>query len=471
MNNLNEKRNIWENLFNAYVLIAIMIVLAALATFIVPSGAYDTVLNEATNKQVIDPSSFHAVDAEPLSLMGILLAIPRGMAASGSIIFFVFIVAGAFEVLGRTGFTVAFVNVTIKKFAGKEVILFPIIVCVLSFFAATMGMAEEVVIFVPILLALSKKMGYDEILAAGLAYCGIRAGHINGMMNPFNVGIAQGIAELPLYSGLWYRSIWCAVTIAATSYILIRYARKIKKHPEASLMYNANSDYDESALDELDNAVFTRTHKLLGIVLIATFALIIFGVVKFGWYLDEIAAIFLLFGVVVGIVARFQASFIVDYFLAGAKGVLTGALVIGMARGILVILQDGQIIDTIIFYASSLLEGTPKVVAANGMYMFQWILNLIIPSASAQAATTMPIMVPLADVLGINRQVAVLAYHYGDGVTNLITPACGPLMTCIALAKVPFSKWIKWVIPMLITWTLIGFAAVTGAQLINLGPF
>ncbi|WP_130862526.1 YfcC family protein [Bacilliculturomica massiliensis] len=471
MTTLNQKKNVWENILNAYVLIAILIVVSAVVTYVVPAGTYERVVDAVTNKTVIDPQSFQFVENTPVGVMDTLLSIPRGMQEAGSIIFFVFIVAGAFEVLNRTGFTEAFVNVTLRKFAGKEKILFPIVVTVLSFFAATMGMAEEVVIFIPILLALSKSLGYDELVAAGLAYCGIRAGHINGMMNPFNVGIAQSFAELPLYSGLWYRSIWCVITIAATSVILWRYAVKIKADPTKSLMYGVNQDWDTVDLRQLENSKFTRTHKILGVALLAVFALIIFGVMKYGWYLDEIAALFLAFGVAVGLIARFQVSDIAEQFLSGARSVLAGALVIGMARGILVVLQEGQIIDTIVYYAAELLSGTPKVIAANGMYVFQWLLNLIIPSGSAQAATTMPIMTPIADVLGINRQVAVTAFHYGDGVTNLLTPACGPLMTCIALAKVPYIKWLKWVVPMLIAWTLIGFAAVTGAQLINLGPF
>ncbi len=332
-------------------------------------------------------------------------------------------------------------------------------------------MAEEVVIFVPLLLALSKSMGYDELLAAGLAYCGIRAGHITGMMNPFSVGIAQGFAELPLYSGLWYRSIWFVVTIAVTSIILIRYAQKIKADPTKSLMYGYNKDWEDTDVSDMDSVKMTKSHKLMGLTLIATLVFMMYGVMEYGWFLNEIAVIFMIFGIIVGFMAKFQASDIADYFMVGAKSVVAGALIIGVARGILVVLEEGLVIDTIVFYATSLLENVPKVVAANGMYVFQWLLNWIIPSASAQAATTMPIMLPIADVLDINRQVAVTAYHFGDGVTNLITPACGPLMTCIALAKVPFIKWAKWVIPMLVAWTIIGFLAVTGAQIINLGPF
>lgn len=455
---------------HAYVIISMIIVLCAVLTYIVPAGNFERFVDPATNKTVVDPGSFTFTENTPVGFFDILQSIPKGLKDTGNIIFFVFIIAGAFEVLNKTGFTTAVVGATIEKFNGKEKILFPIIITMLAFLAATIGMAEEVIVFVPILLALSKALGYDELVAAGIAYCGIRAGHINGMMNPFNVGIAHTFSELPMYSGLWYRSIWFVITIAITTFIIYRYARKIKNDPSKSLMAGVENNID----DEIDFSGIpdlTNTHKLLGLTLIGTFALTIFGVFKYHWYLNELAALFLGFGILVGIISKFSAGKTADLFLLGAKNIVFGAVIVGVARGILVVLQQGQILDTIIFYASSSLQGLPNVVAANGMYVFQWLLNILIPSGSGQAATTMPIMIPLADMLEINRQVAVTAFHYGDGVTNLITPACGPLMACLAVAKVPYEKWIKWIIPILITWTIIGFASVSIAQFINLGPF
>lgn len=468
---MKSKESFWERILNAYVLIFIIIIFAAILTYIVPAGNFERFVNPETNKTMVDPASFTFTANTPVGLFKVLSSIPSGLINASEIIFFVFIIAGAFEVLNKSGFTIALVGLILQKFKGRDKILFPIIVITLSFLSATIGMAEEVIIFVPILLALSKSLGYDELVAAGLAYCGIRAGHINGMMNPFNVGIAQGFAELPLYSGLGYRTIWCIITIIVTTAIIYRYARKIKKDPRQSLMYGINLEDTENSVDFSSLKHFTATHKVLGLVLLLTFGLTIYGVTTYGWYLKELAALFLGFGLVVGVIARFPANEISDAFLDGSKNILSGALIVGVAGGILVILKEGQIVDSIVYYASSVLEGLPKVLAANGMYVFQWVLNLIIPSGSAQAATTMPIMIPLADVLGINRQVAVTAFHYGDGVTNLLTPACGPLMACLAVAKVPYQKWLKWVLPMLLAWTLIGFAAITVAQLINLGPF
>ncbi|MEG1642244.1 MAG: AbgT family transporter [Synergistaceae bacterium] len=466
-----KKKNKWENILNAYVLVCGIIIFSALMTYFVPAGVFDRVVSPTTHKKVIAPESFHLVENTPVTFTKLMSSVPRGLEEAGSIIFLVFIICGAFEVLNKTNFTTSFINVALKKFGGREKLLFPVIVAVFSFFSATWGMAEEVIIFVPILLILCKKLGYDELVAAGLAYCGIRAGHINGMMNPFNVGVAQNIAELPIYSGLWYRSIWCVITMIVTTIILVRYATKIKKDPTQSYMYGVNEDWETFDVSEVDNAEFNNKHKILGLLMIATFTILIIGVIKFGWWFNEMSGLFLVFGIIAGLIYGFQVSTIADYFILGAKGIVGGALIVGVARGIVIVLQDGQIIDPIIFYATNLLKDTPKLIAVNGMYVFQWLLNIIIPSGTAQAATTMPIMVPISDLLGINRQVAVLAFHYGDGVTNLITPACGPLMACLAVARVPFNKWMKWVVPMLIAWTLIGFAAVTVGQLINLGPF
>lgn len=464
-----KKFSVIDDLLNPYVLIVIMILIAAFATYMVPAGVYDRVVSEITGKTVVDPASFHFVEQTPVDLMQLFGSITKGLINNAQIIFFVFIIAGAFEVLNSTGFTTAFVGMTIRKCAGREKLIFPIIIIVLSALAGTIGMAEEVIVFVPIIMTLCKSMGYDELVAVGLAYCGVRAGHINGLMNPFNVGIAQSYAELPMYSGLGYRLFWCVVTIIITAYFINRYAVKIKNDPTQSLMYGAELEHD--MVDASDFGEMTTTHKILGILLIATFALVIFGVYKYKWYLDELAALFLAFGILSGVIGGLLPAELANTFIKGAKNILGGALIVGVAGGILVILKEGQIVDSIIYYCTNTLSGMPKLLAVNGMYVFQWVLNLVVPSGSAQAATTMPIMVPISDILGINRQIAVTAFHYGDGVTNLLTPACGPLMAALAVAKVPFDKWIKWVVPILISWTLIGFAAVTMAQMINYGPF
>ena len=464
-----KKFSIMGSLLNPYVLIAIMIVIAAVATYVVPAGLFDRVVSEATGKTVIDPDSFRFVEQTPVNLLQVFGAIPQGLINNAQIIFFVFIIAGSFEVLNSTGFTTAFVSMVIKKCEGREKLIFPIIITILAFLSGTIGMAEEVIVFIPIIMTLCKSMGYDELVAVGLAYCGVRSGHINGLMNPFTVGVAQSYAELPMYSGLGFRVAWCVVTIAITTFFVYRYAMRIKSDPTRSLMYGTAQEHE--LLDTESISQFTGTHKILGILMLATFALVIFGVSVYHWYLDELAAIFLAFGILSGVIGRLAPEELVGRFIDGAKNIMNGALIVGVAGGIVVLMEQGQIIDTIVYYSTNALRHLPKLLAVNGMYVFQWLLNLVIPSGSAQAATTMPIIVPMSDILGINRQVAVTAFHLGSGVPDLLTPACGPLMAVLAVAKVPFDKYIKWVMPILISWSILGFACVTMAQLINYGPF
>jgi uncharacterized ion transporter superfamily protein YfcC len=200
-------------------------------------------------------------------------------------------------------------------------------------------------------------------------------------------------------------------------------------------------------------------------------ALMVFGVFKYGWYMEEIATVFLILGVVCGFVAGMGPSAVARSFAAGAKDMAFAALVVGIAKAVLLTLQDGGIIDTVVYYASGMLNGLPKIVAAWGMYIFQLLLNFLIPSGSGQAAATMPIMAPLADTLGITRQTAVLCFHYGDGFTNLVAPTLGSLMGCIAVSKVPFEKYLKWIMPLCLIWIVIGFVSVTAAVMIGYGPF
>lgn len=470
MGNNETKKFDWSaNLLNPYVLIAMMIVIAATATYLVPAGVYERVVSDITGKMVIAPDTFHFVEQNPVNLLDIFGSVPQGMINNAQIIFFVLLIAGAFEILNSTGFTTALVGMVVRKCTGREKLIFPVIITIFAFLSGTIGMAEEVIVFIPIILTLCKSMGYDELVAVGLTYCGVRSGHIHGLMNPFTVGLAQSYAELPMYSGLGFRVGWCVITIAITTFFVYRYAMKVKSDPSKSLMHGIEQEHD--LLDVESVSEFTATHKTLGALMVGTFALIIFGVYKYGWYLDELAAIFLAFGIVAGIVGRLSPSEIVSRFIDGAKNILGGALIVGVAGGIVVLMREGQIIDSIVFYTANALSDLPKLLAVNGMYVFQWLLNLLIPSGSAQAATTMPIVVPLSDILEINRQVAVSAFTLGSGVPDLLTPACGPLMAALAVAKVPYNIYLKWVMPILISWSLLGFVCISMAQMINYGPF
>ncbi|MEY8365919.1 AbgT family transporter [Anaerovoracaceae bacterium 41-7] len=215
----------------------------------------------------------------------------------------------------------------------------------------------------------------------------------------------------------------------------------------------------------------TTRQKIILVEFVSLILIMLYGVFQYGWFMLEIATLFLIFSLIIGITGKISPNAMAKSFVNGAADMTFAALVVGIAKAILLTLQDGVIIDSILFYASNLLDGLPKIVAANGMYIFQCFLNFLIPSGSGQAAATIPIMAPLADTIGITRQVAVLAYHYGDGFTNLICPTLGSLMACIVVSKVPFEKYLKWVLPLCGIWIFIGFLSVSIATLMNLGPF
>lgn len=306
------------------------------------------------------------------------------------------------------------------------------------------------------------------MVALAVVMIGSRIGFVSGLMNPFTVGVAQGLADLPMYSGLGYRLIWYAVILVVTVWYVLRYANKIQKDPTLSIMYEEEADEDEVPTDFMP---ITTRQKIILVEFVSLILIMLYGVFQYGWFMLEIATLFLIFSLIIGITGKISPNAMAKSFVNGAADMTFAALVVGIAKAILLTLQDGVIIDSILFYASNLLDGLPKVVAANGMYIFQCFLNFLIPSGSGQAAATIPIMAPLADTIGITRQVAVLAYHYGDGFTNLICPTLGSLMACIVVSKVPFEKYLKWVLPLCGIWIFIGFLSVSIATLMNLGPF
>ena len=282
-------------------------------------------------------------------------------------------------------------------------------------------------------------------------------------MNPFTVGVAQGIAELPIFSGIAFRLVVYVVILAIATLYVMRYAKKVKMNPETSPMYDLDQAEavhwdDVSALPE-----YVGKHNLVGLVLLAGFGMLIYGVFKLGWYIDELAGIFLAMGVIAGILGGLTPNAIARAFVDGLKMIAFGALIVGVARGILVVLTDGQIIDTIIYALAQWVQGLPETISAGGMYLVQVVINTFIPSGSGQAAVTIPIMAPVGDLVGISRQIVVLAYQFGDGFTNSIIPTSGVLFASLAMAKIPYERWVKFLWPLMALWLLCGFAAVTAA--------
>lgn len=451
-------------------LLMFMIVLVALLTYIIPAGQFERMMDDKTGRELIVADSFKYTEQSPVGIGGILSSVFGGIVGAAEIIAFVLIVGGVFGVIVKSGAINAALARLIERLKGRESIFIIIAMTAFAFGGATFGMAEETLPFVAIVLAATMAMGYDRIVAVSIVVVGVYAGYSAGPLNPFNVGIAQGIAELPLFSGIGLRSVLMVGGLIIAIHHTLRYAKKVKLNPATSLLINEKEiETDTSILEDL---TMTKKHKWIMAVLGLSLVALVFGVLKYGWYLGEISALMLLMGIVIGMIA-FNGSFnqFTDEFMKGAAEMTAAALIIGLSRAILVVMEEGQIIDTLVYAVSVPLGSLHSVFAAWGMYISQGLINFIIPSSTGQAAVVMPIMSSISDVIGINRQIAVQAFQSGDGYWNMITPTHPVLMAALGIAAVPFGKWVRFAGPLVLKWTIWTMIILAIGVWINWGPF
>ena len=453
---------------HTYVLIAILIVLAAIGTYLIPAGEFNRVTDEQTGRTLVIPGTFHRVEQTPVSFFDTFLALPQGLDEARDIVFFVLLIGSVFHIINATGTINRIINRAITKLNGREHLLVPATMLVISICSATFGAAEETLIFIPIAVAIAKGVGYDAVVGAAMVYLGAYTGYTAGPMNPFNTGIAQGIAELPLFSGIEFRFACMFLFYILVWWWIMRYAKKVKNDPTQSVVYGFDTDNLDITFD--NSPLTSRDKAILGVIIIG-FAYLVYGVLAKGYYLYEIITIFLIMGLICGIIGKLSAEEIADNFVLGAKEMCFTAVCIGLARAIVVVLDDGHIMDSVINALAIVVGWLPASISAVGMLIVQTILNFIFASGSGQAATTMPILAPLGDILGVTRQVAVLAFQFGDGITNSISPIQPSLMAAIGLAGVPYEKWFKFVWPLMLMWTLLAAGLLIVATIIKLGPF
>ena len=352
-----------------------------------------------------------------------------------------------------------------ERLSGREILLIPVIMMLFGLGAATFGMFEEGLPFILLLIPVAMRLGFDSLVGTAMVLVGLSAGFTSAFMNPFTVGVAQGIAELPLFSGIVPRIFFFLIFMAvAIAYVMV-YAIRVKRRPEISPVRRE----DEKRLASMpasDIATqLTGAQKASLLILLVTLAVLIFGVLRLEWYITEIAGLFLLMGIAIGIANRYGANGMAERFVAGCQDIAVGALCVGFAYGTLVILQDAQTIDTILQGITNAVRGLPSELAAVGMLVLQSFFNLIVASGSGQAALTMPLMTPVSDLLGIDRQVAVLAFQMGDGITNIISPTSGLLLAALAMAKLNWWVWAKWVWPLMVIQLGLAAVFVTVAQM------
>ncbi len=461
-----------------------IIVLAGLLTWIIPAGAFETTQIEVEGvgtREVVVPGSYAEVPREDVSwggriqhTIGMILKAPiLGFVdpEAAPIIAFVLLVGGAFAVLQKTGAIDASLRNLVRASRQSrtlELMLIPIFMVLFSLGGAIFGMAEETIPFVLIFVPLSLALGYDSIVGTAIPFVGSGAGFAAAYLNPFTVGVAQGIAGVPLFSGVPFRLVLWVITTSLAVGFVMWHAKRVQKDPTRSPTYALDEQKrkDGMHLDTEDTAFTSRQRSVLWVFFMGL-GVLVFGVLVFKWYIVEIAALFVAIGLVMGAVGGLGANGTARAFMEGAKDLVATALIIGLARGILVVMQDGQIIDTILHGLSSALEGMGATVAAMAMFATQTLINFFVPSGSGQAALTMPLMAPLADLLGVTRQTAVLAFQMGDGFTNLIIPTSAVLMGALSLSGVPWTKWARWILPLQIVLFLFGFVVLAVAVAIN----
>ena len=454
---------------DAWVLLFFLAVIFAIFTYIIPAGEYVRVEDAATGRMVVDPESFHYIESTPVGFFQFFEAIFEAFSQMSDMIFFTLIISGAFQVIRATGAIDAGIAVLAGKLHGREKLAIPLLVVVFSLFGSVMGSAEEMLPFYPIVISLAMALGFDSVVGVAIVLCGAGAGFAGAMLNPFTIGIAHGIAGLPAFSGLGYRVIINITFVTVTAIYIYIYASKVHKDPAKSLMYG--QDMGELSNQELKDVVFTGRHKFVLVGFVLGVLWMAYGVVKLGFYFKQLSAVFLVVGIAVGIIGGLSADKIAAAFVDGMSGMVYGAFMIGVAGTVSVVMQEGQILDTVVHALSMLIQGLPPVVSAVMMFLVQTLINFFIPSGSGQATVSMPIMAPLADLIGITRQTAVLTFQFGDGLSNMIFPTVGYMMAAIALGKVKYGTWVKFMTKLFLLLSAIAAVFTAIAALIAYGPF
>lgn len=525
---------------HTYVIIFAIIVIAAIATWVVPGGEFSRELKNVNgiDRSVIVPGSFHDVDNNPQTWQ-IFTSIFKGMGRTFDIIFYILMIGGAFWLLNESKALdvaiMSFLNFTKRverwkplKVIGVDNLVIALIMICFSFFGAVIGMSEETIAFVVIFVPLAISMGYDSIVGICLCFLGAGLGFASALLNPFTIGIAQGLSGIQLFSGIEYRFvIWLVINSIGIGYV-IWYARRIKKNPKLSPVYELDEYWRNKAAGEGENTksaagrsawivfafvsivllifsilypisnlvigqstvsipiipIATGIWILIGIfalrhsvqlfivnILLFTILFLVVGVMGYGWYIKEIASLFLVMGLLSGIAFGKNANQLARLFIEGAKDIMSAALVVGLASGIVVILEDGKIIDSLLNYSANGMMGFGKVTSVAIMYIFYNLLNLIIASGSAKAALTIPLMSQFSDLIGISRQTTVTVYQLGGGFTNLITPTSGVMVGVLSIARIPYNKWFKWFLPLMLILIVVGFLLLLPTLFMPLSGF
>ncbi len=456
---------------DTYIIVAFIVLIIAALTWVIPPGSYDYQEVDINGKLRGIPvnGTFHYLDvseANPTGFLGFFKSLYTGCVDAADIIFVIFACAGTFGILVKTGAFHAGIGTVLRKMGNKDILLVPILMSVFALGSSLFGMLSEFYGFIPLMVGLGVALGYDAMYGFAIIALGEYVGFMGATLNPYTVGVAQAIAGVPIYSALGFRIFALVCFILASSAYVIVYGKRLKRNPQLSVVYGEKSIHAFN-MDELEQYKMNFKAVLIILDVLATLGILMYGMMRLGWGYGELVGLFLIMSMIAAGIDGWSPNRWVHEFILGVKTILWGGLLTGVAKAIVVVMEDAYIKDTIIFGLSNSLKGLPATVSAQTMLVAQTVLNFFIPSGSGQAAATMPIMAPLADMLGVSRQVACLAFQFGDGLSNLVWPTCGCVIIC-ALGGISIQKWWKWFMPLAGILFVMQMALIALAMLMGL---
>ncbi|MCY1601324.1 TIGR00366 family protein [Staphylococcus pettenkoferi] len=447
---------------HTYALLIMIIIIAWVLTYLIPAGEYQR--EKKGGQTLVVSGTYHEVAAYHGSFLEVFRAIPQGLISGSEIVFYIFLVGGAFGIIHKTGAFENGVNKAMYALGKANYLMIPLTMTVFSILGFSIGLAEETIIFVPIGILIARTLGYDALTGAAMVILGAASGFIGGMLNPFTVGVAQKVAESPMFSGWGLRTIIYLFILIAAITTVMRYGHKVKKDKTKSLVYDLEQE-EKDFTNKKAAQQFSKREALCLLFIILAILINVVGIFTLNWSFNEMSANFLMIGIMAGFVGGLGFNGTFDALIEGMQNVLFGALVVGFAKGIIVLLEDSKVIDTIVHGMTTLLTDVPSSFVILVMFVFQFFLNFFIPSGSGQALTTMPLMVPIADLLHINRQMTVLAFQYGDAISNVLFPTSAILMGALAVGKIPYTQWLKFAWKLILLWVIICAVAMSVALL------
>ena len=432
---------------HTYVILTGILIVMTLLTHIIPAGQYQRIEDPISGKMIVVPGSFEFIDVDAPGFFDMFLALQRGYVDAADIMFLIVFAYGFVYVLTKNGTMDAALGTMVRSMGKKVQLLIPVTMLVLGILSSTMGIFEEVYGLFPIFVGIALALGYDIVVGGAIVYLGVAVGYASATLNPYSIGVAQDIAGVPMFSGIGLRVIVLIVFEAAAIFYVMHYAKKVKEDPTKSVMYGIDCDFvQRKSMEELNSIKMTGRQKLCLALFITTIFALLYGTTQLEWYINEIAAMFLMMMIFAGIISGYSTTEICKTFIESTKSMVSSMLIVGFTRGILLIMKDGMISDTIVYYLVTALDGTSKYITAYGMWFLQSIIKFFITGSSSQATITMPIMAPTAELTGLSKQIAVLAYQFGNGYAEIFWPTSCAL-GC-GLMGVPINKWYKFIAPL-----------------------